>query len=236
MRDSLRSALRSRPHTIRLASLLLATAGVASVVGTCTPSVGGDTSGDTTGIRATGMSPDTIASPGQNLDTEGPGPSLPQGVLVEAIDVRTWSPGNPAACGLSAPAPQPTSVVIYFACNPPGGPFLPAVPARRVRIRAGADPKVTAVAALLAGPTEAERRAGYVSRYGPATASVSFTLRTRGDTAFVEFDRSLANVPRIFVGDPKVAELVATLGQFPDVRWAVVRIGGEPLCRAAEAC
>lgn len=150
-------------------------------------------------------------------------------------DVDQWPPGDPAACGLSEPPPAPGSVVIYFGCRGRNGAALSAVPARRVRVPSGADPKETALQRLLDGPTAEEARSGYVSTFGPSAAHVAFTLRVTSGLATVDFDPAIRNVKFIFVSQMEVAQIVATLAQFPDVQRVAILIGGQAWCRVLQA-
>lgn len=179
--------------------------------------------------------PDTIGPPGEGRprDTVRDGTSR---VLVEALAVNAWRPGSPASCGLASPPRSGGDVTLFFGCTPTNGPVLGAIPARRLSVGAGAEAKEAAIAALLRGPTAAERAAGYLSNFGERSAGTPFTIRMRGDTSVVDLDSRIRDVPMIFVGRTDVAQLVATLGQFPDVRFVIIRVGGHPLCRVLGEC
>ncbi len=90
--------------------------------------------------------------------------------------------------------------------------------------------------ALLTGPTAAERRAGFSSTFGATSAGAKFTVRLDRDTATVDFDSSAGDVAKSFEGRASVAQLVATLGQFPEIRYVRVRVSGQPLCRVLDEC
>ena len=127
------------------------------------------------------------------------------------------------------------SVVIHFGCTARDGAILNAVPARRVQVPSGADPKETALRALLRGPTAQEVRAGYISNFGATSANVGFTLRVASGLATVDFDPAIANVKYIFLGQMDVAQIIVTLGQFSDVRRVAILIDGEAWCRVLQA-
>lgn len=175
-------------------------------------------------------------------DTARPRPDAwpARAVLLEnSLAVSTYGPGDAAACGL--PAVQPgdgrTVVVLFHACEPRSGPGLDAVPARRVAVPAGADPLEAAVRAQLAGPTEAEKAAGYQSNFGPGTAATPFTVRRlEGGLAVVDLHPSIQRQPMVFVSNAEARQLVAALGQFPGVERVSILVGGQLLCRAVEMC
>ncbi|HVD06370.1 MAG TPA: GerMN domain-containing protein [Gemmatimonadaceae bacterium] len=202
--------------------------------GACTSSPGAV---DTIGTRSPPAHPDTIARPGARVSRQDTARhTRASREFTEALAVDVWKPGSAEACGLRGPAAGGGSVVLFFACIPRTGPMLPAVPARRLTVGGGSGAKESAVAALLSGPTTEERRAGFLSNFGERSAGTPFTIRMRGDTAVIDLDRRIRDVPMIFVGRNDVAQLVATLGQFGDVRHVVIRVGGEPLCRVLSEC
>jgi hypothetical protein len=202
--------------------------------GACTSSPGAL---DTMGTRSPPAHPDTIARLGASPSRQDTGRNAGLSrAFTEALAVDVWKPGSAEACGLHEPAVGGGSVVLFFACTPRTGPMLPAVPARRLTVNGGSGAKEGTVAALLRGPTPDERRAGFLSNFGERTAGTPFTLRMRGDTAVVDLDRRIRDVPMMFVGRNDVAQLVATLGQFGDVRQVVIRVGGKPLCRVLGEC
>jgi spore germination protein GerM len=55
-------------------------------------------------------------------------------------------------------------------------------------------------------------------------------------TATVDFDSAIRNVKFIFVSMMDVAQIVATLGQFPEVRRVQILIGGQEWCLAMGEC
>jgi hypothetical protein len=165
-----------------------------------------------------------------------------------ARDVAAFPAGSPATCGLPtvpAPADLTKTVRVFFGCSPKSGPLVAAVPARQVAVPAGADPKRIALRALLAGPTSAEKQAGYASTFGAETQAVPFAVEVlAGGLAVVDFDPAIRDVvvvspdrrTHIFVANEDVYQVVATLAQFPDVKRFVIFVGGQPLCKGIEAC
>jgi hypothetical protein len=154
---------------------------------------------------------------------------------VAPYNVSQWRRGDPTACGLREPPPAAGSVVVHFGCTARDGTLLNAVPARRVQVPSGADPKETALRALLRGPTAEEVRAGYMSNFGATSANVGFTLRAASGLATVDFDPAITNVKYIFLGQMDVAQIIVTLGQFSDVRRVAILIEGEVWCRKLQA-
>jgi spore germination protein GerM len=153
--------------------------------------------------------------------------------------VATYGPGDPAACGL--PAVQSGdgrgTVLVFHACEPRSGPGVDAVPVRRVPVPPGADPLEAAVRAQLAGPTAAEKAAGYQSNFGPGTAATPLTVRRlEGGLAVVDLHPSVQRQPMVFVSNAEARQLVAALGQFPGVERVAILVGGQLLCRAVELC
>ena len=185
-------------------------------------------------------SADTLGPPGGP-----PGPGAPSAGAatrsppVEVFAVDDWRPPPTSECGAAGSAPSAAGapgVRVFFGCTGAEGRYTPAVPARRVAVPAGADARTAAVRALLAGPSPAERRAGFGSAFGRGSAGVGFALRLDADTATLDFDRAIAAVPMVFVGRATIAQIVATLGQFPETRFVRVRVGGDPLCRVLNEC
>jgi hypothetical protein len=207
--------------------------------GTTEGALGGETTVMTS--ETTRRSPDTVVGAGQvtgRRDTSARARTLQRPNI---YDVTGWRPGNPGACGLPEPAAPPSasgdrSVTVFFGCQPASGTLLNAVPARRASVPAGRDARENALRVLLGGPTPDEKRAGYLSNFGPGTANVGFTLRVQSGTATVDFDSAIRNVKFIFVSMMDVAQIVATLGQFPEVRRVQILIGGQEWCLAMGEC
>jgi len=94
-----------------------------------------------------------------------------------------------------------------------------------------------AVAALLRGPTADEAREGYVSDFGESSAHVGFTVHRLGaDLAAVNFDPSIRRPRGPLNADLGIKQVIATLGQFQDVRNVAILIGGQHLCRVQGEC
>lgn len=156
-----------------------------------------------------------------------------------ALAVRTYGAEEPSRCGLKAPgnASLPSSVQVFFGCNPQSGPVVPAVPARAVPVAAGGKPERTAIEALLAGPTAEESREGYVSNFGDASRGVGFEVEIRNNgLAVINFDQAIRDRARAFVSNLDARQVVATLGQFPGVQRVLILVEGEPLCKALGEC
>lgn len=156
-----------------------------------------------------------------------------------SLAVSTYGPGDPAACGLPGmpAADGRTGVLVFHGCSPRTGPALDAVPARRVAVPAGTDPMRAAVRAQLAGATDAEKSAGYVSNFGPGSEAAPFTVRMMdGGLVVLDVHPSIRSQRMVFVSNAEARQLVAALGQFPGVQRVTILIGGQPLCKALEQC
>ena len=126
---------------------------------------------------------------------------------------------------------------VFFGCTPQSGPVVAAVPARVVPVSSGQRRERVALEALLAGPTEQERQAGYVSTFGSGSRGVAFETEVRSDgTAVVNFDQAIREKAKAFVSNMDARQVVATLGQFPGVERVLILVEGEPLCRALGEC
>lgn len=156
-----------------------------------------------------------------------------------ALPVRIYGPEAPERCGLKASrsAAPPSSVQVFFGCTPESGPVVGAVPARVVAVPAGGKPERVALEALLAGPTAEERRTGYVSNFGDGSRGVGVEVEVHSDgMAVVNFDQAIREQGRAFVSNIDARQVVATLGQFPNVERVLILIEGEPLCKALGEC
>jgi hypothetical protein len=187
---------------------------------------------------ATATSTTAAAQPSSSAEqTNGPAPAA---LEQQALDVAVYAPGDPTACRLpevAAPTDTATSARVFFGCTPASGPVLPAVPARIVTVAPGSDPKAAALRALLAGPTSAEQSAGYLSNFGAASRDVEFALKTFDNgLVVVDLDPAIRKVQFIFVSNMDAAQIVATLGQFPDVKRVTILVGGQLLCQVVEQC
>lgn len=91
------------------------------------------------------------------------------------------------------------------------------------------DPVAGAVAALLAGPTEAEREDGYGGWFGPETAGALRSVVVDGTTAHVDFEDLREIIPNASSSCGSaglLAQLDQTLRQFPDIEQTVYTIEG----------
>lgn len=116
-------------------------------------------------------------------------------------------------------------------------PVVAAVPARVVPVPADQKPERVALEALLAGPTDQERQAGYLSSFGSSSRGVAFEAEIRSDgTALVNFDQAIRDHAKAFVSNIDARQVVATLSQFPGVERVLILVEGDPLCRALGEC
>lgn len=124
-------------------------------------------------------------------------------------------------------------------------PVLPAVPARHVPVPPGTSPKDAALHALLAGPTSLERQVGYLATFGPESQAITFDIEVLdGGLTVVNFDPAILNVvvsspdrrTHVFVANEDAYQIVATLGQFPDVQRVAILVGGQLLCKVLDVC
>lgn len=186
--------------------------------------------------------PTTPSSPAPAATASGEQANRPARELLEqhALGAATYPPGDPAACGLpqvEAPADPKASGRVFWGCTPTTGPVLSAVPARQIPVASGSDPKEAALRALLAGPTDDERQAGYLSNFGAASQNVEFTIETPGDgLVVVDFDAAIRDVEFIFVSNMDATQIVTTLGQFPEAERVTILIDGQLLCQVTEQC
>lgn len=152
-------------------------------------------------------------------------------VAMQSLSTSAYRPADPAQCGLPG-VTTGGGAIVYFGCTPESGPIVRAVPARRI---ADAEPEA-ALAALLEGPTDAEREQGYLSSFGRATAGVEWRLGERGSLTWVDFDPEILEAEGIFAVPMDAAQIVATLGQFEGTDRVLILVGGEPLCKALGEC
>lgn len=83
---------------------------------------------------------------------------------------------------------------------------------------------------LLSGPTAVERDAGYFSFFSPATADMLISLRVAGGVAhadFRDFRRIIPNASSSFGSTALLAELDATLKQYPTITSTVYSFNGD---------
>jgi spore germination protein GerM len=93
------------------------------------------------------------------------------------------------------------------------------------------DLPLAAAEALLAGPTDEEQEGGYSSWFSAETADLPVTLEVTERVAYVDLDPSL---PSLIPGASSsagstalLAELDATIGQFPDIDEVRYALGGD---------
>jgi spore germination protein GerM len=124
---------------------------------------------------------------------------------------------------------------VYFSCVRTGS--APLAAAARTLPRRGASIE-SALRSLFRGPTAAERRAGYRTTFGAATARLPFTVTRdpRHRLAVVDLDRRFLDVEFLFVPTEDVAQIVSTAGQFPGIEWVAILVENDPLCKALQEC
>lgn len=170
-----------------------------------------------------------------------------RGALVLAIDSMedesTWaatvvrvrfdrgSGATPVRCDRATPErpsvePDEMVVAVHFTC---GDVDDEAVPVYRI---APSSPGVlrAALTALLAGPTEAERRAGYQSWFTPATAGMLGSVTVDGGRAVVDFGDLRPVIPNASASAGSrmlLSQLDATVFQFTSVSSVIYRIDGD---------
>ncbi len=167
-----------------------------------------------------------------------------------------WSGAIPlvllvAGCATSAPSPDPTPtlqalepcaegappaeapVYAFFTC---AGAPLPSDPRPVAREAQAADPEgrlEAAVSGLLAGPTQAERQAGYTSFFSEETAlALNSAVIDADGLATVDLGdiRFLSNASTSAGSEVLLGELNATVFQFDEIVAVEYRINGS--CRA----
>lgn len=157
--------------------------------------------------------------------------AAPMAVLATAIALLTA-----AACGTAPTATRPggsaspatMTVKAYFHKGPANDPQQVAAVTRTVP-RTGAV-LATAVNQLLAGPNAAERSAGYWSWFSNRTAHMLRGVSLANGVAHVDFrdfSRIIPNASSSFGSAALLAELDATVTQFPGARSAVYSFNGD---------
>jgi spore germination protein GerM len=175
---------------------------------------------------------------GDDEETRAPPPPPPPAGPPTAYASDFWRPVLSSSCGdrLERP-PRKGGIHLYFSCEPArAGPLVNAAAARR--LRADEETPEDALDALLAGPTRAERRAGFYSNFGPKTRDIPFSVSVDEDSglATVDLDPEIKDVPFAFVSVQETAQITSTIGQFPGVERVEIRIGGRPLCEVLAEC
>ena len=159
--------------------------------------------------------------------------SAEDGSIREATVIRVrFGPAVPGQSCAEAPAERPradadeTVLTIWFTCGEPGSEIAPVyriVPSTRAVLRASLEH-------LLAGPTAAERAAGYMSWFSPATADLLDRVEIVDGVAVVGFGDLPSVIPNASTSAGSqmlLAQLDATTFQFPTVTSARYLIGGE---------
>lgn len=182
--------------------------------------------------------------------TTAPGGAPPAApVTLQAVPVATAASGaasagdaaasgaaGPAAAATAAMAPGTPAMRLFVFFNRVAAEGQPAAECDSVRAVARSLPRTPAVAsaalrALFAGPSDAERAAGWRSPFSARTADLLHGVRLVQGTAYVD----LALHPGLMAAASSscgAAELLVaierTLRQFPSVRRVIVAIDGEP--------
>jgi Sporulation and spore germination len=135
------------------------------------------------------------------------------------------------SAGPTTPQAQTMTVRVYFHEQAPGPESDPGkvVPVSRTVPRS---PKVATAALneLLRGPTAGERAAGYWSFFSDDTAGMLRSVRVTGGTGFADFRdfrRLLPNATSSYGSTALLAELDATLRQFPTIKRTLYAFNGE---------
>jgi spore germination protein GerM len=146
-----------------------------------------------------------------------------------------WEPAAESACDPPDAHDGRTGHAVFFSCVTAKGAPAPAAAARK--LDAGALPE-DALRELLAGPTPAERAAGFVSNFGPETARLPFSVEVDEERrlAVVDLGAAVLEVEFVFVSVQDVAQVVSTVGQFEGIDRVVILVGGKPLCDVLEDC
>ena len=166
---------------------------------------------------------------------------VPAKYVLSTYAASLWRPERrPPCAGHLAPQRRErlrrARFLVYFSCQAQRGPLIAAGAARPLG-RTDASPE-RALRILFRGPTGAERKAGYVSNFGPARARLAFTVAIdrRHDLAVVDLDRRFLDVEFAFVSVQDVAQIVSTAGQFDRLEWVAILVDGRPLCKALSEC
>lgn len=150
-------------------------------------------------------------------------------VLVAVRADRTATPTpTPSATPTATSTADITSFAVYFHQGTPDDPReVVAVPRSVPKTEAVA---TAALTELLRGPTEAERKAGYWSMFEGETAGDLKSVRVVSGVAyadFLDFRELIPNATSSFGSAALLAELDATLQQFPTVKSTVYSFNGD---------
>lgn len=165
------------------------------------------------------------------------GQALAAAILVAAAPASaqiTVSPASAQIAAVQAPAqPQATVLRVYF-----NNERLAAAPDDCATVFAlrREVPKTEAVAAaalrqLFAGPTEAERAAGYRSPFSTSTAGLLKRVFIEHGTAYVDLHDPRALLPGVTSSCGAAefgTQIERTLRRFPTVRRVILAIDGDP--------
>lgn len=131
----------------------------------------------------------------------------------------------------SVPAQQPADhevmVDVYFSCQTETSPPQPH-PVARV-LPEGESGLKAALRALLKGPTETERKAGFDSWFSAATADALRSVTVEGGIAVIDFADLTGLIPNASSSAGSamlLGELGATIAQFPEIRQVEFRMEG----------
>lgn len=127
-----------------------------------------------------------------------------------------------------SPAANLMTFMVYFHRGEAGDPD-DVVPVVRT-VPTTETEATAALTELLAGPTDAERDAGYWSSFNSATAGMLRTVRVANGVAHVDFrdfSPSMRNVSTSFASKALMAELDTTLKQFPTVTSTLYSFNGD---------
>jgi spore germination protein GerM len=134
---------------------------------------------------------------------------------------------NPTTPATSSPTAKVMTVKIYFNDDPDDPTHV--LPVERT-VPWSPQVATAAVGQLLAGPTAAERNAGYYSWFSSATAGMLRSVRVTNGVAYVDFQdfsRIIPNASTSHGSAELMAELDSTLKQYPTVESTVYSFNGD---------
>lgn len=215
---------RRRSVTVLLVALLA----LAGCTGTGADDPDGEPAGDATGLP----NPASVHCEEQGgtveLREEPDGSTTGYCLFDDGSECEEWAfQRGECAPGDGDTAPATVTVQVYFANAERGDPCGEVFPVDRTV--PAADPVAGAVAALLAGPSQAERDEGYEGWFGPDTAAAVRSVTVEGTTAEVDFTDLRAIIPNASTSCGSaglLAQLDSTLLQFPEIEQARYRIEG----------
>ncbi|HKU56933.1 MAG TPA: L,D-transpeptidase family protein [Gaiellaceae bacterium] len=108
------------------------------------------------------------------------------------------------------------------------------VPRTRV-VDSGEAGKATALRALLAGPTTAERKSGIVTTIPRGTRLVSLSAEDRVATIALRHVASKTRASEVSARPARAAQIVYTLTAFPEVERVLITMNGRPWARFADS-